>query len=139
MDNAAGVLGLAKKAGQIEIGEESVSTVVRLCKARLILSASDASDNSKEHAKNLAAEVGAVSVELPYDKAFLGSLLGRGSPGIMAITDLGLAVSFIGKLNAAYPGRYRDAEAALKLKQARAKERKANTGRAPGDSGKRRT
>ena len=139
MDNAAGVLGLAKRAGKIEIGEESVSAVVRLCKARLILSASDASENSKEHARNLAGEVGAVCAELPYDKAFLGALLGRGSPGIMAMTDLGFALSFIEKLNAAYPGRYQDAEAALRRKQTRANERKAKTGRAPGDSGKRRT
>ena len=32
-------------------------------------------------------------VRLPQDKAQLGALLGRGSPGILAVTDPGLAGS----------------------------------------------
>ena len=139
MDNAAGLLGLAKKAGKIEIGEESVSTAVRQGRARLIMSAGDASASSAEHAKNLAAPTGIVSIVLPYEKSDLGALLGRGSPGILALTDLGLALSFVEKLAAAHPGQYDDAVSLLRKKQARASERKSSAGGASGNSGKRRT
>ena len=139
MDNAAGLLGLAKKAGKIEIGEDSVSTAVRQGRARLIMSAGDASENSIEHARNLAAPTGIVSVVLPYGKDDLGALLGRGSPGILALTDTGLALSFVEKLEAAHPGGYEDAVDLLRKKRARASERKSAAGRTSGNSGKRRT
>ena len=139
MDNAAGILGLAKKAGKLEIGEESVSTAVRQSRARLIMSASDASAGSKEHADNLAASSGTVRIVLPYGKDELGSLLGRGSPGLIALTDLGMALSLAEKLAASHPQEYDDAVAALKKKQARREERKNASGRASGNPAKRRT
>lgn len=139
MDNAAGILGLAKKAGKLEIGEESVSTAVRLSRARLIMSASDASANSRAHAVNLADSGGTVMIVLPYGKEELGALLGRGSPGIMALTDLGMALSFTEKLAAAHPQEYDDAVAALKKKKARRDERRSAAGGATGNPAKRRT
>ena len=137
MDNTAGLLGLAKKAGKLEIGEESVSSAVRLSKARLIMSASDASASSKRHAQNLADSGGAVWITLPYDKSALGGLLGRGTPGILAITDTGLAASFAAKLALLKPDEYTDCAARLQKKLARANERKAIA--AAGNPVKRRT
>ena len=138
MDNAAGILGLAKKAGKLEIGEESVSTAVRQSRARLIMSAADASANSRSHAEHLAGTGGTVMIVLPYGKDELGALLGRGSPGIMALTDLGMALSFTEKLEAAHPEEYGDAVAALKKKKARRDERQT-AGRTAGNPAKRRT
>ncbi|MBO4831596.1 MAG: ribosomal L7Ae/L30e/S12e/Gadd45 family protein [Oscillospiraceae bacterium] len=139
MDNAAGILGLAKKAGKLEIGEESVSTAVRQNRARLIMSANDASASSREHAENLAASGGTVMIVLPYGKEELGALLGRGSPGIIALTDLGMALSLTDKLAAAHPQEYDGAAAALKKKKTRRDERKAAAGSASGNPAKRRT
>ena len=98
MNNALGVLGLAKKAGLLEIGEESVNAASKKGKAWLILSASDASDASKRHAGSYADYGGCDWVQLEFTKNELAAVIGRGSPGMIAITDAGLARSFILKL-----------------------------------------
>ena len=98
MNNALGVLGIAKKAGLLEIGEESVNAASKRKKARLILSASDASDASKRHAKGYADYGGGVWVQLELTKAELAAVIGRGAPGMIAVTDSGLAHSLLEKL-----------------------------------------
>ena len=98
MNNVLGVLGLAKKAGLLEIGDESVNIASKRGKAKLILSASDASDASKRHAKYYAENSGGEWTQLEFTKSELAEIIGRGAPGIIAITDPGLAHSFLVKL-----------------------------------------
>ena len=98
MNNALGVLGLAKKAGLLEIGDESVNIASKRGKARLILSAADASDASKRHAQYYAESGGSPWVQLEFTKSELAEIIGRGAPGIVAVTDSGLAHSFLSKL-----------------------------------------
>ena len=98
MNNALGVLGIAKKAGLLEIGEESVNSASKRRKAKLILSASDASDASKRHAKSYAEYGGGVWAQLEFTKSELAAVIGRGAPGMIAVTDPGLAYSFLTKL-----------------------------------------
>ena len=45
MDNVLHLLGIARKAGRVEVGEEPVGASARARQARLILVASDAADN----------------------------------------------------------------------------------------------
>ena len=104
MDNVLSMLGLAKKAGLIEIGSDSVKTAARAGRAVLVMASKDSSPPSKKRAQTCAAAGGAVYLELPYDKYELGSLLGRGSPGTIAVTDVGFAASFAAKLDAACGG-----------------------------------
>ena len=97
MNNALGVLGIAKKAGLLVIGDESVNAAAKQRKAKLILSAADASDASKRHAQYYA-ESGGVWAQLEFTKSELAEVIGRGAPGMIAVTDPGLAHSFISKL-----------------------------------------
>ena len=92
-DRLLGLLGLAKKAGRLELGLETVTAAARSGKAALILCACDAGQSACRNARHAARTAGVPFVRLPQDKAQLGALLGRGSPGILAVTDPGLAGS----------------------------------------------
>ena len=47
MSRALSYLGLAKKAGLLEIGEENTGAAIRWGKARFVILAADASDNAR--------------------------------------------------------------------------------------------
>ncbi|MBQ8975648.1 MAG: ribosomal L7Ae/L30e/S12e/Gadd45 family protein [Oscillospiraceae bacterium] len=105
-DGALNMLGLAKKAGKLEIGLDSVTACVRQGRAELILCAADCGESARRACRHLAQDSGAALAELVYTKAQLGAMLGRGSPGVIALTDTGLADSLSKKLAGAYPDRY---------------------------------
>lgn len=139
MDNCLKLLGLTKKAGFLDIGEESVSDSVMFVKARCILSASDAAEGSIRKAGYLAEEASVPHIILPYTKAELGEIIGRGSPGMLSITDIGMANGFVSRLAQEYP-KYAEAASIMDKKLRRANERKKirkNEGNNTG--GKRRT
>ena len=139
MDNCLGILGLAKKAGILEIGDDKVTDAAGLSKARLIMSASDASPNSVKKAEYLAEMGGSVYIVLPYTKEEIGTVTGRGMPGMLAMTDVGMAENFVKKLGAAHGG-YEEAITALEIKKARAQERRRiRDGEGKNKAGKRRT
>ena len=117
-------LGIARKANALAIGEEPCSSAVASKKAKLLISAADASDNSKRNAGRMAELAGAPHIMYVHTKDELGMMLGRGSPGILAITDAGLAAGFVSKLAEAEPGRYDDLLAELNIKAARTIERR---------------
>ncbi len=124
MDNILGILGIAKKAGFLEIGSDSVGWAAQSGKARLILSAADASEGSKNNARIYAENSGAEHVVVPYTKIELAGVIGRGTPGMAAITDIGMACGFISKLAAAYPERYSGAAGRLEEKYERIRKRR---------------
>ena len=124
MANSIKLLGLSKKAGRLEIGEESVGAAARAKKAKVILAACDASDNLKRRAENFSAAGKAPLVVLPYSKLELGCEVGRGSPGLLAITDVGLAAGFVSKLAAEFPQQYESCREELEQKAAKAMQRK---------------
>ncbi len=139
MDNCITYLGLAKKAGLLQIGEDSVSNAAEEIKARLIMSASDASDASKRKAGFLAEDLRVPHIVLPYTKSELGMVLGRGVPGMLCFSDTGMAKNFVDKLAAAYP-EYKSAAGILAVKLKRANERKLSRERETNNTnGKRRT
>lgn len=127
MSGEMGLLGIAKKAGRLEIGDDSVSSAARTKKARVILTASDISAGSLRRAENFAEIGNTIHLSLPYTKFELGSTVGRGSPGILAITDIGIASSFVSKLAASDPAKYGSAAELLAKKSARALLRKRET------------
>lgn len=124
MDNCLKLLGLTKRAGFLVVGEESVADSVMFVKARCILSASDAAEGSVRKAGYLAEDASIPHIILPYTKADLGEIIGRGSPGMLAITDIGMAHGFVSKLASEYP-KYSDAAAVMDKKLRRANERRA--------------
>ena len=90
-------LGLCEKAGYLVVGEELCLAAARSGKASLILSACDAAPNSVRRAENVTG-FGTARITLPYTKEKLGSILGHGTPGILVITDYGMAATFTAKL-----------------------------------------
>ena len=115
---------IRKKAGFLEVGEECVSDSVMFIKARCILSASDASQGSVRKAGFLAEDASIPHIILPYTKADLGEVVGRGTPGMLSITDIGMAHSFVSKLAQEHP-KYADVLQVMDVKLKRANERKA--------------
>ena len=98
MDKSLGLLGIAKKAGFLALGSEAAAISARQGKARLIITAADASAGSVRRAKACAETGGARHLAVPYTKFELGSITGRGSPGVIAFLDKGLAEEFREKL-----------------------------------------
>ena len=95
MDKALNYLALARKAGFAELGEEPVGAAARLCHARLVPVASDASDHTWRRAKSYVAGTNQQLIRLPNTKDEMGFAIGRTSLAIAAVTDAGLAVSLV--------------------------------------------
>ena len=92
------LLGLAKKAGRLEIGEEPVGALCRARHARLILLASDAAPNTRRRCAHFGEIGNVLWLELPATKAELGFCLGRTSCAMLALSDAGFAASIVEKL-----------------------------------------
>ena len=128
MDKCLNLLGLARKGGMAELGEEPVGAAARALHAHLILVAQDASDHTWRRAKSYAAGTDQVCVRVPFTKDEMGFYIGRTSLAMAAITDPALGLSFLKALPE--PGKYQQEAAVLeekvkKLRQ-RQKEEKAH-------------
>lgn len=118
------LLGLAKRAGRAELGEDGVSAAAAAGKARLVLLACDAAENSVRRVHNVTAGGHAVVLSVPFGKDELGAACGRGTCAMLAITESGLALSAANKLAAAFPGKYDSAVMTLKEKDQRIRARR---------------
>ena len=117
------MLGLARKAGRLEIGEEPVGATCRARQAKLILLACDAAPNTFRRAAHFGEAGNVLWLELPFTKAELGFALGRGSCAMLALTDVGFASSLVQKLSARDPEKYGPASQQLKAKADKALQR----------------
>lgn len=100
-DKALGLLSIARKAGKIELGEEPVAAVAKLGRARLILVASDASDNTARHAAHMIEGSRQLLAAVPYSKEQLGGAMGYSPVALAAFTDTALALAFVRALDPA--------------------------------------
>ena len=119
------MIGLAKKAGQVEIGEEPVGSAARAKDARVILVAKDAAAGSVRRAMSFGQTGACLCLTVPFDKDQLGRALGRTSCAMAAITDIGFAEAIVKKLAALDPERYAPAAQRLEVKALRAAQRRA--------------
>ena len=124
MNSILSLLGLAKKAGRLEIGEEPVGAAARARDARLILLASDAAENTVRRAGHFAEAGACLLAQIPASKEALGSAVGRTSCAMLAVTDIGFADAVGKKLAALDAAKYSALSEKLSVKAARAKERK---------------
>ncbi len=106
MPDVLGLLSISRKAGKAEIGELPVLTAVGNRKARLVLIASDASENTVFRISSAVGRTHIVSVRTPYTKEELGAAFGRASCAVCAVCDVGLSVSAITALAARVPDKY---------------------------------
>lgn len=123
MDNILHLIGIAKKAGRLVVGEEPVGSAARGRQARVILLASDAADNTVRRAGHFG-EAGNISIlATPYTKAELGMAVGRASCAMVAVTDAGLAASLVTKLALADTAKYGEMAGKLGEKAAKVLKR----------------
>ena len=122
------MIGLAKKAGRVEIGEEPVGSAARSKHARVILVASDAAVGSVRRAYAFA-QGACLCLTIPADKDALGRALGRSSCAMAAVTDVGFADAIVKKLAVMDPEHYEQASQRLQIKARRAMERREEQAR----------
>lgn len=97
-NNTLNLLGLARRGGNLAIGEEPVSDVCQQHKARVVFLAGDAGDTICRRAARMAETGNAPLVTLPWNKEELGFALGRSTCALLALTDQGLASAVITRL-----------------------------------------
>ena len=124
MNKVLGLLGLAKKAGALEVGEEPTGAAARGKDARLLLIASDAADNSYRRLRHFADAGACLYAKLPCTKDELGSALGRTSCAMVAVTDVGFATAIAEKLAEDDAAQYGEIAEKLRIKAQRAAERR---------------
>ncbi len=94
-DRAIGYLGLARKAGKLQTGEESVGALLAEKRARLTVLAEDAGEAVCRKIRGLAAGTRQNVLKIPYDKLTLGAALGRPSVSAAAFSDVSMALAFV--------------------------------------------
>jgi len=117
------LLGMAKKAGRLEVGEEPVGAACRARQARLVLLAADAAPNTRRRAAHFGEAGNVLWLETPFSKEELGLILGRSSCAMLALTDAGFAAAAGEKLAAQDPDKYGPAAEKLRQKADRVLQR----------------
>ena len=122
MNKAMNYLGLARRGGLAELGEEPVGAIARAGKAYVILVASDASDHTWRRAKSFAAGTEQQCIRLPFTKNDMGLATGRQELAIAALTDPAMALALVQALPS--PEKYAEAITVLTRKIERMNQRK---------------
>ena len=118
------LLGLMRKANAIAVGETNTGGAVRAGKAKLLLLASDASDNAQSRARGFTHGRDVVTVTLPFTKDEIAAHVGVSSCAMAAITDIGFANAFMKSLAAAVPEGYDESTAEIQRRFERVDRRK---------------
>ena len=92
--NAEGVIGLAKRAGALCIGTEQVVAEVRKGRAKLVLIASDVSENTAKRLTDKADYRRVPWERIPPEMRSLGRLVGREYASAVAFTQEGFVLSY---------------------------------------------
>jgi ribosomal protein L7Ae-like RNA K-turn-binding protein len=88
--SALQAVGVARRAGRVEIGTRAVRQAGREGRLAAILVARDASDNARERFERVRLNTGAELV-VCGDRSDLGRAVGRGPVAALGITEPGLA------------------------------------------------
>ena len=121
MHKALNYMGLARRGGRIELGEEPCGGAARAGHARLIVVAADASPHTWRRAKSYAAGTDQQCVRVPFSKDELGEAIGRSSLAMAAFTDPALALAFVKALDG--QEQYREVLENLDAKAKKVKQR----------------
>ena len=92
MNRDLSLLSLAKKAGRLAVGGEAAETALRQGRAGLVITASDAAENTVRRLRNRSG--GIPVMPLPYTKETLGAAIGYRSCAVAALCDDGFVQAF---------------------------------------------
>lgn len=123
------LLGLSRKGGKIELGEEPVIALARAGRARVILVACDSADNSIRRAEHIAEQTKSPLMITPFTKSELGHALGRSVCAMVAISDFGLANAIAQHLVKLDEDKYGEAAEIIAHKAGRALDRQKEKAR----------
>ena len=84
------LLGIAQRGRNLVSGEFATEKAIKEGKARLVIVAMDASDNTKKHFRDMCSYRGIPMVEL-RTKEDVGHAIGKQMRASAAVTDAGLA------------------------------------------------
>lgn len=98
VDKALSALGMAMRAGKLATGDEIVLKAVRAGKAKLVIIAGDASDNTKKKFKDKCTSYDVPLMEV-YDRVSLGRAIGKAERVVLAVTDVQFAGLIAGHLS----------------------------------------
>lgn len=121
MHKALNYMGLARRGGRIELGEEPCGAAARAGHAKLIIVASDASPHTWRRAKSYAAGTDQQCLKVPFSKDEMGEAIGRSSLAMAAFTDPALALAFVKALDG--QEEYREVLENLDAKAKKVKQR----------------
>ena len=96
-DKVLSLIGLAMKAGRCTSGETMTENETKLGRARLVIVASDASDNTKKKFRDMC-EFYKVPICFYGDKDTLGHAMGKEFRASLAILDEGFADGILKEL-----------------------------------------
>jgi len=119
-----GLLGLARKAGKLALGEEDAAAAALAHKTKLLLVAADAAGGTARRSERAAEAGNARCFTVPLTKAELGGAVGRSTCAVLAFTDTGLAASALKKLSQADPDTFSAAAEHLGAKAAKTVRRR---------------
>ncbi len=125
MSKALKYLGLARKAGVLETGEDNSSGLVKAGKARLLIVASDTSEGACKRAEGYVFETFTVLVKVPYTKLDIADTTGKSGCSMAAMTDPGLSRAFVQALFDEFGEDYAGALKSLNAEFERIAARKA--------------
>ena len=100
------LLGLMRRANAIAVGEVNTGCAAKAGKAKLLLLASDASENARRRAEGFAAGRDLPLSTLPFTKEEFASAVGLSGGSMAAVTDLGFANALLKALAEEEPERY---------------------------------
>ena len=125
-DKVLGLLGLMRRAGAIELGEDNSALTVKDGKAKLLLFSADISDSARRKAEGFCHGRSVQLVPLHYSREELGAALGVKSCAMAALTDMGFSNALMKELAAQHPeeysGAYEESAKRLEKTQRRRKE-----------------
>lgn len=93
-DRLMNLLGLARKAGKLELGSEAVKESVRRRRAKLVLLSSDLSERTARAIREEAETSGVRAAALPSGMDAVQAALGRRA-GVIAVNDGGFAKALL--------------------------------------------
>lgn len=97
-EKALGLLGLARRAGVLEIGFDAACSALKSGKAALAVTASDISPKTAKECRFAAGDAGRIQ-PLPFDKSALAAAIGAHRPvGVAAVCDKGFAKALAASL-----------------------------------------
>lgn len=105
-EKALGLLGLMRKANAVSIGEDDTGKAAKDHAAKLLVLASDSSENARKRAAEYTNFCKAPLITAPFTKAEISTGVGKHGCSMLAVCDIGFADAFMKILSTAAPDEY---------------------------------